>query len=158
MRPRIRAEKRKTLAESQSTTSGPDYSLVPVTSPKRKRTLNALPTFYLANGKKFTQKSRLPVPLGQVGLQERRSDFLSSTSRNQLEDEGEVGEVIMVADLPNQHSRKRLAQFQQWTTDVIPKIIRPYMKLLRVTENLQKAPVPSTKVCTLSQISLYSLP
>ncbi|KAJ3715792.1 hypothetical protein C8R42DRAFT_698260 [Lentinula raphanica] len=141
MRPRIRAEKRKTFAENQTATSGPDYSFIPVTSPKRKRTLDALPTFYLANGKKFAQKSRLPVPLGQVGLQERRSDVLASTSRTLGEDDTNLGEVTIIADVPNRHSRKRLAQFQHWKLDIIPKLRKPYMKLLRETENLKQDPL-----------------
>ncbi|KAJ3717495.1 hypothetical protein C8R42DRAFT_587027 [Lentinula raphanica] len=133
--------------------SGPDYSLIPVTSPKRKRTLAALPTFYLANGKKFLQRSRLPVPLGQVGLQERRNDVLTSTSRTRGEDDSDIGEVTIVTDVPNRHSRKRLAQFQHWKIDVIPKLRKPYMKLLRETENLKQDPVPSRQECTCMNMS-----
>ncbi|KAJ3764988.1 hypothetical protein FB446DRAFT_655870 [Lentinula raphanica] len=147
MRPRIRAEKRKSLAETQASASTPDYSFVPVTSPKRKRTLAALPTFYLANGKKFTQKTRLPIPLGQVGLQERHSELLTATtSRHSTEGGGEV-QVSAVPEAPTPHSRKRLAQFRRWVTEVIPKTIKPYMALLRETENLKNDPMPIARNC-----------
>ncbi|KAJ3717384.1 hypothetical protein C8R42DRAFT_586975 [Lentinula raphanica] len=70
-------------------------------------------------------------------------------SRHSTEGGGEV-QVSAVPEAPTPHSRKRLAQFRRWVTEVIPKVIKPYMKLLRETENLKNDPTPITRGCTCS--------
>ncbi|KAJ3991297.1 hypothetical protein F5050DRAFT_1542269, partial [Lentinula boryana] len=37
----------------------------------------------------------------------------------------------------SRHNHKRLKQYTNWNNDVIPRLIRPYMRLLRETSNLK---------------------
>lgn len=47
----------------------------------------------------------------------------------------------------NGHRRKE-NQWQKWTTDVIPSLLRPYLQLLRETENLRNRPDDHPHICT----------
>ncbi|KAJ3968612.1 hypothetical protein EV361DRAFT_972720 [Lentinula raphanica] len=61
-------------------------------------------------------------------------------SRHSTEGGGEV-----------QHLLHTLANgSRNWVTEVIPKVIKPYMKLLRETENLKNDPTPIMRGCTCS--------
>ena len=46
------------------------------------------------------------------------------------------------------HHRRKENQFQKWTTEIIPSLLRPYWQLLRETDNLRNRPDDNTTVCT----------
>jgi hypothetical protein len=44
--------------------------------------------------------------------------------------------------------RRKENQWNRWTTDVIPSLLRPYLQLLRETENLRDKPDDHLDICT----------
>ncbi|KAJ3968127.1 hypothetical protein EV361DRAFT_806133 [Lentinula raphanica] len=47
------------------------------------------------------------------------------------------------------HKKKRMAQFHHWNNEVIPRLVRPYLQLLRLSSNLAEDPMwpPQECVC-----------
>ncbi|KAJ3748458.1 hypothetical protein DFH05DRAFT_1520046 [Lentinula detonsa] len=150
-RPRIRKEQRKQLITSP--TKEADYSFVPVPSPKRQSTRKALPIVFADNGQKFTQHSRLPLPLGQIGLRDRprgltvptHAPTFKPTQSTDIENENPF--ILPPQSLPSRHQLKKINQMNTWTTEVIPKLVHPYLRLLRETQNLQQEGVPAISEC-----------
>ena len=131
-----------------------DYSHIPYSSPtKRSRTVKAKLTIWVSNGNRFIQgvSTRLSVPCGQLGLLERPVWADDSG----LEEKTESAEPAAVAEAfipqPSLHHCKRAAQTNRWLTEVIPKLVSPYMGLLRETNNLcnDANPVPLGCTCTV---------
>ncbi|KAJ3738653.1 hypothetical protein DFH05DRAFT_1531117 [Lentinula detonsa] len=152
-RPRIRQDRKQ--APSSSPTKN-DYTLVPISSPSptRRRNLSRQPTLYLANGQKFIQRSRIPRPLGQIGLLERPRNALGDPTDSSLNKDSGFNDVepeaTTVIDVPlmSAHQHKRLAQNHRWQTEVLPCLIRPYMSMLRQTDNLRNEASMLDKACT----------
>jgi hypothetical protein len=159
-RPRLRHSK------TRSSTAEPDYSHVPYSSPtKRTRTVTAKPRIYASNGRRFIQgvQGHLPVPSGQVGLLER--PLWSSEDSSNIDDIHSTQQVstFETIDLPPEsvHHRKRAAQHTRWNNEVIPKLVRPYMHLLRNTQNLRDEvhsnQAGCTCMCNSRQLSIIVL-
>ncbi|KAJ3741600.1 hypothetical protein DFH05DRAFT_1528449 [Lentinula detonsa] len=141
-RPRIRQDRKQ--APSSSPTKN-DYTLAPISlpSPTCHQNLSRQPTLYLANGQKFIQRSRIPRPLGQIGLLERPRNALGDPADSSLHKDSGSNDVepeaTTVFDVPlmSSHQHKRLAQNHRWQTEVLPCLIRPYISMLRQTDNLR---------------------
>ncbi|KAJ3712522.1 hypothetical protein C8R42DRAFT_594593 [Lentinula raphanica] len=146
-RPRIRQDRKRTPSSSPTKN---DYSLLPVSSPSpsRQRNITRQPTLYLANGQKFIQRPRLAQPLGQIGLLERPRIPLSDTVESGSNDREPETIISFATPIVSAHQHKRLVQTRRWQTEVLPRLIQPYMSLLRQTTNLRHEPKRSEKVCT----------
>ncbi|KAJ3764673.1 hypothetical protein FB446DRAFT_798584 [Lentinula raphanica] len=153
-RPRIRQDRKRTPSSSPTKN---DYSLiaVPSPSPTRRRNLTRQPALYLANGQKFIQRPRLVRPLGQLGLLERPQNPLEGTNDNHNAGPIDIEPYaeILAAPLTSAHQHKRIAQTHRWQTEVLPRLIRPYMSLLRQTSNLKYETTPSFKECTCLNVA-----
>lgn len=153
IRPRIRKRKRDdNHAESAPESPVPaDYSHVLFETPKKRlRVVKAKPTFFVGNGNRYIQRPNLLIPRGQVGMLERplnwtKMPLILSPERASEVNEAEMTDLLTV---PSLHHRKREAQNQRWIKEVIPKILGPYMRLLRTTENLSADPVEHHRSCS----------
>ncbi|KAJ3748154.1 hypothetical protein EV360DRAFT_57113 [Lentinula raphanica] len=146
-RPRIRQDQKRTPSSSPTKN---DYSLLPVSSPSpsRRRNITRQPTLYLANGQKFIQRPRLAQPLGQIGLLERPRIPLSDTVESGSNDCEPETIISFATPIVSAHQHKCLVQTRRWQTEVLPRLIQPYMSLLHQTTNLRHEPKRSEKVCT----------
>lgn len=144
MRASQRKIRRATREEKQ-----PDYSHTIYLSPrKRSRTIQALPRIYAPHGQRFTQNSNLPLPSGQVGLLEGIGKAIESipfAPKLRIEATSNINDDPVVISL---HQRKRIAQNNRWNTEVIPRLVRPYLRLLRKTQNLRNDPPAFETQCT----------
>ncbi|KAL0565895.1 hypothetical protein V5O48_016120 [Marasmius crinis-equi] len=130
-----------------------DYSLHRVKRP-HPRSLKDPPLVYLANGQVFTQDPTLPTKTSQVGVAEPIQGNVSSTIKKTNptpENDYEADEAVRVGSEATEHWTPHLnmrnKQSQRRMTDVIPQLVLPYMKLLRVTEKLHLDPEPQSWPC-----------
>ncbi|KAJ3732470.1 hypothetical protein DFJ43DRAFT_1154503 [Lentinula guzmanii] len=137
-RPRIRKEKRQRLSSSPAKEVS-DYTFIPVSSPKRPSARDAQPIIFAADGQKFTQHSRLPLPVGQIGLRDRPKGELENSRMSKSETGQDNGSpsILPLESAPSRHQQKKLNQVNTWMTSVIPRLIKPYMRLLQETQNLR---------------------
>lgn len=130
----------------------PDYSHTVYLSPrKRTRTIQALPRIYAPNGQRFTQNLNLPTPSGQVGLFEgigKPTESILSAPKLHVEVTPDLNSVPDDPIVISLHQRKHIAQNNHWNTEVIPCLVRPYLRLLRKTQNLRNDPPASETQCT----------
>jgi hypothetical protein len=137
-----------------------DSRFIPFSSPTRRNTLTMRPTLYLSNGRKFTQQSHISRPFGQLGLREQPSGFANKISKSHpvhgdnYDNEESLGVAPTSESFEGQstHYRKCLAQTTWWQTEVLPRLIRPYMRLLRQTENLRGEPSVEGEICTCKNV------
>ncbi|KAL0569797.1 hypothetical protein V5O48_012165 [Marasmius crinis-equi] len=148
-RPRVR----RGFVASQPSEIPLDYSLQRAKRPHLCSLKNP-PLVYLANGQVFTQDPNLPTKTGQVGVAEPLQGNLPSTIKKTKptpENENDAGEEVRMENEAIEHwtphLNKRNKQSQRWMTDVIPQLVLPYMKLLRVTEKLHQDPEPQFWPC-----------
>src|SRR5580698_10017634 len=135
----MRASQRKIQrATRQQEQEQPDYSHTIYLSPrKRTRKIQVLPRIYATNGQRFTQNTNLPTPSGQVGLLEgigKPTESILLAPKLCIETTPNIPDHPVVISL---HQRKRIAQNNHWNTEVIPRLVRPYLCLLRKTQNLR---------------------
>ncbi|KAL0568523.1 hypothetical protein V5O48_013464 [Marasmius crinis-equi] len=156
---RIPQKARAQLAESPQH----DYKLIPTKRPHplRKNDVNA-PLLFLANGGVFTQDPKLPARLGQVAFRDPDPDATATATVAR-----ELAQNASEANRPDQHPpifvpepvyehesgtslhrAKRHKQSHRWHTEVIPRLVYPYMNLLRVTDNLHDDPEPCNWPCS----------
>lgn len=150
----MRASQRK-IRRSNTTRNEDDdnYSHVVYTSPrKRSRTIQSVPRIYAPNGQRFIQHSHIPIPPGQLGLLESipgtRASLPKSKSPNKSPNK--LPHIDIDHDTPivlSLHHRKRITQNNRWTTEVIPRLVRPYLRLRRETLNLRMEPKISETEC-----------
>ncbi|KAL0567595.1 hypothetical protein V5O48_014395 [Marasmius crinis-equi] len=125
---------------------------------------------FIADGQSVTQEPNLPVCFGQSGFREfplQNATIQSphpptdiASQANELgSGEGEADPVLPsdlcydATELPSVNTRKREAQMARWESDVIPKLLIPYMHLLQYTNNLHDNPQPKSYVCTCPSTS-----
>jgi hypothetical protein len=116
-----------------------DYSHFAYNTPtKRSRVVKAKPTFFVGNGRRYVQRPNLPIPIGQVGMLERPLNWNNAPAQSAVNDasNGLDDTVTELLPMPSLHHRKREAQNQRWINEVIPRILGPYLRLLRKTNNL----------------------
>ncbi|KAL0571576.1 hypothetical protein V5O48_010382 [Marasmius crinis-equi] len=132
-----------------------DYSLRPTKRPHQRSARDA-PVGYFANGQAFTQDDKLPTKPGQVGLQDPPLHDIPSianhTSAPAAPKLNEREEATLswneTAEHWTPHLNKRKKQSQRWTAEVIPRLIPPYMTLLRETDKLHLDPEPTYWPCS----------
>lgn len=144
----MRASQRK-IRRATRQQEQPDYSHTVYLSPrKRTCTIQALPRIYAPNGQRFTQNFNLPTPSGQVGLFEgigKPTETIPLAPKLRIEATPNIPDDPVVISL---HQRKRIAQNNRWNTEVIPRLVRPYLRLLRKTQNLRNDPPAFETQCT----------
>ncbi|KAJ3816085.1 hypothetical protein F5880DRAFT_1494629, partial [Lentinula raphanica] len=100
----------------------------------------------------YTQRFPLPAPRGQVGFQFRPPNS-NGLEPAPVEHTGVTENIALLDPLPTlgetstSHKKKRFAQFQHWNDEVIPRLVRPYLAVLRATCNLAENPVGRSKDC-----------
>ncbi|KAJ3714856.1 hypothetical protein C8R42DRAFT_590975 [Lentinula raphanica] len=100
----------------------------------------------------YTQRFPLPKPRGQVGFRYRlqTSDDVEPAP---LAHDGPTADITISHDVgpalgnSSTHKKKRFAQSQRWNNEVIPSLVRPYLRLLRVSNNLADDPAWSVQEC-----------
>lgn len=137
MRPSQRKIRRAQIQEPSS-----DYTHMVYLSPKkRSRRIKALPQIYAPHGQRFMQHHNLPIPSGQLGLLERipgeTGSQLSAHVASGQDTGGNTENVSFILPTVSLHHRKRIAQNNRWNTEVIPRLVRPYLALMRETQNLR---------------------
>lgn len=149
LRPKIRKRKRDENADATPERPPvPDYSHFIYNTPtKRSRVVKAKPTFFVGDGRRYVQRPNLSIPRGQVGMLERPLNWNILPAMNQ-ESDGLDPATIELAPMASLHHRKREAQNQRWINEVIPRILGPYMALLRQTNNLNSEPAEYSRECT----------
>lgn len=168
-RPRITKRQRESSIPTSSVHSSPikspgssptkssNYQFIPVTPTRRN--CKAQPLVFLADGQTRTQRRRLPHPVGQVGLVEPPLHSRDVHVAHRA-DPGETPEVIepIVFNLPeSRHHAKRLRQHERWVHEVIPTLIRPFMRLLQTTSNLRDKPPTAQRQCRCMGLLARSL-
>ena len=121
---------------------------IPYDSPRKRQKRGVIyPSIYLSDGQRFTQRhGRLPH--GQVGLQDPwPSDYPSRSNVNRIREPEEPPPLTIMTPTTSLHHRKRVAQNLRWQSDVIPKLIRPFLALVRETKNLTIEPSFMERVC-----------
>lgn len=132
--------------------SSSDYTHLVYLSPKkRSRKIQALPKIYAPHGQRFIQHHNLPIPPGQLGLLERipgaTESWIPSANSHVASGQHTVDNTVF-HPVSSLHQRKRIAQNNRWNTEVIPQLVRPYLALMRKTQNLRiEAPMLETE-CT----------
>lgn len=155
-RPRILKRKRELSVSTSSVHSSPsksptkltNYDFIPITP--TRRTPRARPLVFLADGQTRTQRPRLAHPVGQVGLCEPplNSRDVHVSHRAEAADAPDVIEPIVFNIPESRHHMKRLRQHERWVNDVLPSLIRPFMRLLQTTSNLRRSHPTVEEHCT----------
>lgn len=115
---------------------------------QRSRKIQALPKIYAPNGLRYIQQPHLQIPSGQVGLLEQipgapaSNPQLSKPTNIPTQSDTDIPVVISL------HHRKCVAQTNCWTTEVIPRLVRPYLRMMRETQNLRVEPHTTDTECT----------
>lgn len=148
----MRASQRK-IRRAKMQESSSDYSHMVYLSPKkRSRTIKALPHIYAPHGQRFIQHHNLPIPSGQLGLLERIPGATGSQLATHVASEQSTGgnteNVTFIPSVVSLHQRKRITQNNHWNTEVIPRLVRPFLGLMRETQNLRIECPAWEKECT----------
>lgn len=145
----MRASQRKIRGASNTQDQADNYTHQIYTSPrKRSRLIQALPKIYAPNGRRYIQQSHLHIPVGQLGLLEHSPGAPASNSQLPKSTNKAPQIIIDTPVVMSLHHRKRIAQNNRWSTEVIPRLVRPYLRLMKETQNLRVEPHISDTECT----------
>ncbi|KAJ3713041.1 hypothetical protein C8R42DRAFT_593768 [Lentinula raphanica] len=98
----------------------------------------------------YSQRFPLPIPEGQVGFRYRpqTSDNVDRAPVVHTDVSEHITSVDSVGGgSESHHKKKRFAQFRHWNDEIIPTLVRPYLHLLRVSNNLAEDTTWSTEEC-----------
>lgn len=152
----MRPSRRKIQRAAASTQDQPnDYAHQVYTSPKKcSQTIQALPKIYAPKGRRYIQQPNLHIPSGQLGLLERIPGAPASNTplpKSTSDSTHTAAIPVVIHDTPvviSLHRRKRIAQNNRWMTEMIPRLVRPYLRMMRKTQNLRVEPQTEETECT----------
>lgn len=136
--------KLKKIPAPHPTPTGSSYRLRPIDATPKRRKKADDPLIVLPNRRLLTQNPMLPRLPGQLGFTGDKPVTEEEISRA-----GEVNQIVNTNSLmheahrdteiplPSKHRLKRLKQSLTWTSEVIPKLISPYLELQRKTQSLR---------------------
>ena len=122
------------------------------------------PLVYLNLGETLTQQPCLPWLPGQVGFAGDRpqdGELRPAPVPDNVDDhwphmfspvDGDIG-TVDAAPVPTRHRRKRANQTARWTTEVIPRLILPYMEYMHQTLSLRNQGDDLQPICVCNQRS-----